>query len=98
MSGSLCCPRFYQVVYLENVFGRLNTYKNVQANVCTHTACDEYGTVEFSAVMLSEVNISIYSLNLDLVLDTRSSAVENKLYIKLKPKQFHTQRYHPNHP
>ena len=78
MSGSLCYPRFYQVVYLENVFERLNTYKNVQANVCTHTACDEYGTVEFSAVMLSEVNISIYSLNLDLVLDTRSSAVENK--------------------
>ena len=65
VSGSFCYPRFYQVVYLENVFGRLNTYKNVQANVCTHTACDEYGTVEFSAVMLSEVNISIYSLNLD---------------------------------
>jgi len=34
--------------------------------------------------MLSEVNISIYSLNLDLVLDTRSSAVENKS-INLSP-------------
>ena len=81
MSGSFCYSRFYQVVYLENVFGRFNTYKNIQANVCTHTACDEYGTVDFSAVMLSEVNISIYSLNLDLVLDTRSSAAENKSLI-----------------
>ena len=72
-------------ILLENVFGRLNTYKNVQANVCTHTVCDEYGTVEFSAVMLSEVNISIYSLNLDLVLDTRSSAMEIKGGLVLRP-------------